>query len=226
MVRTVEAITPSSRHVLCLSAVRSAFRDFIGKYGLERDNRLFIYYAGSGYTTRPVYAQARHDEWMGFLVPVDEAFSMERFASLAREIEAKHALFVFDMCFATAPAFSLDKAPPEPSSHTLDESTTEAVRQFIFAGTTDQKVPDDSFFSKFLVEALAGDREADLNSDGYLTGSELGRFLQAKVTTVTRGAQTPHYGKMSDPRLNRGEFVFLPGNNARPPTAGALPTGW
>jgi hypothetical protein len=156
------------------------------------------------------------------------ALSMERFASLAREMQSKHALFVFDTCFSgtialalarSHPASSPDKTPPEITSQML-----EPVRQFISAGTADQKVPDVSIFRRLFVEALEGDAEADRNRDGYVTGSELGQFLQEKVMIASQGAQTPQYGKMFDPRLSRGEFVFTAFRTIPSPAIATLPS--
>jgi hypothetical protein len=100
------------------------------------------------------------------------------------------------------------------------------VRQFISAGTVDQQVPDESLFRQFFIKALAGDPDADRNGDGYVTGSELGQFLQEKITALSGGAQTPQYGKMADPRLNRGEFVFTPSLSVPSPVITALPSEW
>ena len=135
---------------------------------------------------------------------------------------------MFDTCFSGAIAFALARShPPSPPDHTHPEitsQTTEPVRQFISAGTADQKVPDVSLFRRFFVEALEGDAEADRNGDGYITGSELGQFLQEKVTIASQGMQTPQYGKMLDSRLNRGEFVFTPFRTVPPPAIVTLPS--
>ena len=154
------------------------------------------------------------------------ALSMERFASMAREIEANHALFVFDSCFAGAITFSLGRPLLEKTNNAITQQTTEPVRQFITAGTADQEVPDESLFRQLFVKAMEGDPEADRNGDGYVTGSELGHFLEEKISTLSGGAQTPQYGKMSDPRLNRGEFVFTPALSVPPPATAALPSEW
>jgi hypothetical protein len=208
-----------------VSELEEAHRDFIGNYGFATDNRLLFYYAGSGYTAKPAYALNNQEDWMGYLVTRDaplptidpdgfrrHALSMERFASLAREIQAKHALFLFDTCFSGAIAFAFDRSrlasPAAQTSPEVTSETADPVRQFIAAGTADQKAPDVSLFRRFLIEALEGDAEADRNGDGYVTGSELGQFLREKVTIASQGIQTPQYGKMFDPRLNRGEFVF------------------
>jgi class 3 adenylate cyclase len=222
-----------------VAELEEAYRDFIGKYGLAPDNRLLFYYAGSAYTVKPAYALNNQADWTGYLVardtplPTDpdgfrrQALSMERFASLAREIQAKHALFLFDTCFSGAIAFALAHLRLDSLGKTNSEitpQTTKPVRQFISAGTADQKVPDVSLFRRFFIEALERDSEADRNRDGYITGSELGQFLQEKITIASQGTQTPQYGKMSDPRLNRGEFVFAPLRTMLPPAIATLPS--
>ena len=223
-----------------VAELEEAHRDFIGTYGLTPDNRLLFYYAGSGYTAKPAYALTHQPDWMGYLVARDaplptadpegflrHALSMERFASLAREMQAKHVLFLFDTCFSGAIAFALVgphlASRPDMTDAEITVQTTEPVRQFISAGTADQKASDVSLFRRLFVEALEGDPEADRNGDGYVTGSELGQFLQEKVTIASHGTQTPQYGKMSDARLNRGEFVFLPLLTGAPPAMATRP---
>ena len=51
--------------------------------------------------------------------------------------------------------------------------------------------------------------EADLNNDGYVTGSELGMYLESKVVNYSRNAQHPQYGKIRNPKLDKGDFVFV-----------------
>lgn len=54
---------------------------------------------------------------------------------------------------------------------------------------------------------LEGD--ADLSGDGYITGSELGMYLSNKVVNYTRRQQHPQYGKINNPGLDRGDFIFV-----------------
>ena len=85
-----------------------AITGFIARYGGQPDNRLLIYYAGHGHTVKASYG-----EEMGYLVPSDApdphkdragfmgaAISMQTIEVYARQIEAKHVLFVFDSCFS------------------------------------------------------------------------------------------------------------------------------
>jgi hypothetical protein len=56
------------------------------------------------------------------------------------------------------------------------------------------------------VTALQG--EGDMNGDGYVTGTELGKFLQETVINYSHGAQHPQYGKIRHPHLDKGDVVF------------------
>lgn len=199
--------------------LEKAYKEFILQYGLDPENRLLFYFAGHGHTIKPSYAQNDPAEWRGVLVsrdaPLpgrnDEGFrsntlSIEQFANMAHEIDARHVLFLFDSCFSGARGFALSVATLTDLTSDITARTSEAVRQFISAGAADQPVPDASEFRRQFVAALDG--EADRNRDGYVTGSELGLFLQEKVTAYSRGTQTPQYGKILDSRLDKGDFVF------------------
>jgi hypothetical protein len=129
---------------------------------------------------------------------------MVQFETFAKDIQSKHALFVFDSCFAGTIFSTLRDRPPA-----IDRKTAEPVRQFITSGNEEQSVPDVSIFRQQLVYGLSG--EADLDRDGYITGSELGLFLENTVTNLTGGSQTPVYGKLMDPVLGRGDFVIQKG---------------
>lgn len=190
-----------------------ALRQFVEAHGQQLGNRLLVYFAGHGHT-QATAAGGR----LGYIVPVDAplpadnlaafkstAYSMENIEALARQIDAKHALFIFDSCFSGTIFRMRGKAPPE----NISEKTAHPVREFITSGDENQKVPDQSIFRRQLEAGLRG--AADLNRDGYVTGSELGSFLEDTVTDYTRRAQTPRWGKMRDPNLDRGDIVFALG---------------
>jgi len=188
-----------------------SIRDFITDHGTEQENRLLIYYAGHGFTS--TFKDGRK---MGYLVPANapdpnrdekgflrEAMSMQNIETYARNIQSKHALFVFDSCFAGS-IFNITRALPPPS---IQRKAFRPVRQFITSGSADQQVPDKSVFRVLFTRALEG--EGDLNSDGYITGSELGSYLEDGVTNYRKGQQTPQYGKLNDPELDQGDFIFV-----------------
>lgn len=188
-------------------------RKFINDYGYDRDNRLIIYYAGHGYTLN----SAGDKRELGYIIPSDtplpnedekgfrqKAVSMIAIQSFARQIQAKHALFIFDSCFS-GKLFALRntlKVTPF-----IYEKVDSPVRQFITAGNETQTVPDESIFRRAFVRGLEG--EADRNNDTFITGTELADYLNEKVTNYSERRQTPQYGLINDIELDRGDFVFV-----------------
>lgn len=188
----------------------AAVRNFIADYGQAENNRLLVYYAGHGHTHT-----TRHGRQLGYLVPADaplpykghgpfkrKAISMLDIETFAKQLESKHALFMFDSCFSGS-LFELTRAVPD----VISSKVAKPVRQFITAGSGDQTVPDKSIFRSQFVAGLNG--EADANRDGYITGTELAQHLENTVTNYTRRAQTPRYGKIRDPYLDKGDYVFV-----------------
>ena len=199
---------------------------FIGEYGYTGGNRLLVYFAGHGHTGKS--ADGRE---MGYIVPADAplpdkddrrfrqlAISMDQVEGYARQIEAKHALFVFDSCFSGSLFTTTRSIPP-----VISKLTAQPVRQFITAGTEQQIVPDKSLFREQFVEGLQG--AADRNQDGYITASELAMYLQEKVSNYSRDAQTPQYGKIRDAKLDRGDLVFEVVKSSQPGGAGNSSAG-
>ncbi|MFQ5647317.1 MAG: SUMF1/EgtB/PvdO family nonheme iron enzyme [bacterium] len=194
-----------------LREMEEAFKNFINQHGRGKDNRLLFYFAGHGYTVRPEYG----GDSLGYIVPREApnpnrdlagfksaALSMQRIEEYALTLDSKHALFLFDSCFSGS-LFALNRAIPGDITY----KTVQPVRQFITAGQADEKVPDDSLFRKMVVAALKG--EGDMDRDGYMTGTELGQFLQKKVINYSKGSQHPQYGKIRNPYLDKGDFVFM-----------------
>src|SRR5262245_27564566 len=189
-----------------------AIQRFISQCGLKERNRLVIYFAGHGYTER-----LSDDRDLGYIVmrnaPKPEqdpqqfslcAISMDEINAYALRIKSKHALFVFDSCFAGSIFRGEGDNRPPPQ---IESKTAGPVRQFITSGTAGQEAPDDSIFRRYFVRAF-DERLGDLNGDGYITGEELGIYLSGRVAGDSRDTQTPRYGKIRDAKLNIGDFVF------------------
>jgi uncharacterized caspase-like protein len=189
--------------------LREVFQRFIDTHGYQRDSRLLIYFSGHGHSW----------EKRGYLVPSDaplpttqadfpgeaflrKALPMTQIVAWGRQMTAKHVLFLFDSCFSGT-IFST-KGLPQPPAH-LSRLMQEPVRQYITAGSVGEEVPARSVFSAALVDAITSD-VADLYQDGYLTGTELGLYLQSVVSQHSQ--QTPQFGKGPDYELARGEFFF------------------
>ncbi|MCX6278123.1 MAG: SUMF1/EgtB/PvdO family nonheme iron enzyme [Bacteroidetes bacterium] len=200
------------------TGLTNAFNNFIANYGQEKESRLVFYFAGHGYT-RNIYGNE-----IGYLLPVNcpnpelnpsgfqsNAMPMGQIELFAQQVGSKHALFLFDACFSGA-VF----APSRDIPGIISYKTELPVRQFITSGSADETVPDQSIFRRQLLAGLQG--EADLNHDQYITGTELGDYLQTTVVNYSRSSLHPQVGKIRDPKLDDGDFVFVVKNNtAKPP---------
>ncbi|MBE9582089.1 MAG: PEGA domain-containing protein [Proteobacteria bacterium] len=189
--------------------LKNALNDFTYKQGREKNRALIFYYAGHGETealadnTRlgyiiPQDCPLLKDDSQGF---VSKAVSMKDIETYSLRMRSKHVLMLFDSCFSGS-LFSLVRAAPED----ICEKSALPVRQYITAGREDEPVPDRSMFKRCLLLGLQGD--ADLTRDGYITGSELGMYLSDKVVQYTKRRQHPQYGKINNPDLDRGDFIF------------------
>ncbi len=189
--------------------LEQAFNSFIQTHGRKPNNRLLFYFAGHGHTIK------NYGEEMGYIVPasspnpnrdldrfLDSAMDMQMIEVYAKRIRSKHALFVFDSCFSGS-LFALSRAIPQNISY----KTASPVRQFITSGTAGETVSDQSIFRRQFISALQG--EGDTDKDGYVTALELGEFLQKTVVNYSKNAQHPQYGKIRNPNLDKGDFVFV-----------------
>jgi hypothetical protein len=198
-------LNPDSREL------KKAINEMTYGAGRKRNRAILFYYAGHGETETMA-----DDTKMGYIIPKDcpllekdpigfttHAISMREIESVSLRIRSKHVLMLFDSCFSGA-LFALIRAIPKD----ITEKSTLPVRQFITAGREDEQVPDKSMFKRCFLIGLKGN--ADLTGDGYITGSEMGMYLADKVVNYTRLRQHPQYGKINNPDLDQGDFIFVP----------------
>ena len=188
----------------------TAFEAFI-ENGRDEDSRLLFYYAGHGHTET-----LRTGEKLGYLIMVDSPkptatgkidgsknVDMESLVTQAKRIDALHVLYMFDSCFSG----SILNARNIPQPPAIQDSVKYPVRQFITAGRANEPVPDYSRFKRAFLDLLEGKVDEPI-PDGYITGEELGLYLKNAVATYNP-AQNPQYGKINDPNLDKGDFVFV-----------------
>jgi TPR repeat protein len=203
--------------------LEKTFKEFFIIKGEMENARLFVWFAGHGHT----------NDGEGYLVPADAphpsksvtqfkllALNMRRFGEFVRDANSKHVFNVFDSCFAGTVFNTQRSMPPNAITH----ATTQPVRQFLTSGDADQEVSDDGTFRKLFIRALEGGERADANSDGYITGSEMGMFLTDRMTNISRINQTPRYGKLNDEDYDRGDFVFKLTSVGKAPVVPRTPT--
>jgi len=190
----------------------------------EKDVLLF-FYAGHGHTT----TLASREE-LGYLVMVDaplpegdpqgfddKSVDMQTIITYAKKIRSKHVLFIFDSCFSGTVLNLRQRIVPKA----ISDAVRYPVRQFITAGRADEPVPDRSVFKQLFVDILEGKIEEPIK-DGYITGEELGLYLKNKVPEYNK-FQHPQYGKIRDPNLDKGNFVFVLESNKATISVGEKP---
>ena len=187
---------------------------FVAEKGQDPNGRIVFYYAGHGQTLKNNQGQEN-----GYLVPIDapvpteatrpafiaKAYPIQRIKIAAQELGCRHALAVFDACFSGA-LF----APLRGGSEAILQQASEPVRMFITSGSADEQVPDTSIFREEFVAALT-EGVADVNKDGWTTGSELALHLRQQVMgrrAAAGGRQTPQAGISEQSGLNKGDVVF------------------
>lgn len=191
--------------------MKSALKEMVFKMGSDVDRAVLFYYAGHGYTQR-LPDKTR----MGYLIPTDcplleedslgfatHAISMKDIEAASLKISSKHVMMLFDSCFSMS-LFALFRAVPDD----ITKKSAFPVRQFITAGRENESMPEKSIFKRCFLKAMYGD--ADSNDDGFITGSELGMYLQQSVTDYTKRRQHPQYAKINNPDFDTGDFIFVP----------------
>ncbi len=211
---TANGFTVETAFNLTSSQLIDRVKQFIDDHGFDENNRLLFFYSGHGYSSGD----------RGYIVPIDapnpdfnkkgflqKAITMSDVLAWARKITAKHALFLFDSCFSGT-VFAAKENPKPPRQ--ITQAAARPVRQFITAGSANESVPAKSVFTAAFIDALK-EGWGDMNRDGYITGMELGLYLQGKVPQYTE--QTPQYGKIKDYKLAQGDFVFVVGSGTAQP---------
>lgn len=212
------------RNNLDKKQLEAALEEFIFGPGAEPNSRSLIWFAGHGHTAGGE----------GYLAPVDaekvnpgkvdngtyrrSLLSLRRFGEYMREARGRHVLAVFDSCFSGS-IFSVARSKSETI---LTEKLLQPSRQFVSSGDAGQEVGDDGAFQKLFVEALtARPSPADLNGDGYVTGSELGMHLTERMAALTGDKQIPRYGFLRETSFSGGDIVLSVGEAEGKPSAGA-----
>ena len=205
--------------------------------GQDPDARLLVWFAGHGHTIErkgfapngyivaadapSPFSQSEPERLSAESRFKERALSLTRFGEFMKEANARHVLVVFDSCFSGTIFHATRAALPAA----ISRYTTLPVRQFVTSGTAGQKVSDDGQFRRLFIGAITGlEPEANPNRDPYVTGNELGNFLQQKVTNLSAGRQTPLFGPMNEQGYDQGDFVFQVREEApRPTTAAGSP---
>jgi tetratricopeptide (TPR) repeat protein len=177
-----------------------------------RQDRLVIYFSGHA-----GIAQTSSGRDLGYLVPwdaqpgnVSKAVTFEQLKEFSHRSASKHTLFLFDTAvrgweISAAHALSLEgRSAPE------DDTEKRAVQVLTAAdkGEATARTEDRSLFVQALIKALSG--EADLDKNGWLMASELGRYVGQQVSGETKNAQHPVFAQLE----GEGDTIIIEGRKA------------
>ena len=192
--------------------LKREFNMLVAGPGRKKDKAILVWFSGHGHTLLEADGTK-----LGYLVPVDapdpdkdllgfmeKSLSMRQVETVSKQILSKHVLMLFDTCFSGA-IFQMTRAKP---SAYIQEKVSYPVREFITAGTEDEEVPDKSMFKQVFIQGLTNGF-ADLNQDDYITGEEIGAYLQENVINYSHRTQHPKFGRINNPFLDKGDFVFV-----------------
>jgi Sulfatase-modifying factor enzyme 1 len=172
------------------------------------DSRVVVYIASHGYTA----------DGIGYLVPPDApdpraasvafklaALPVTTLVARISAFRASHIMLILDSCFS---GLALESLPRERFFHPpKGPDSQKRVMQVITAGSSGQTVADDGQFAELVVSGLVG--AADLNLDGWISGTELGMYLRLRMTEISGGRQTPSFGNIVlGSELSEGENWF------------------
>lgn len=194
-------------------ATRGAIAGLLGdelRGRLGQNDRVIVYFAGHGTTV------GAGEHTMGYLMPVEGDFarpsatgiSMGEVQGWLRTYPSQHVMFVADACYAglaLPQAETRGEAPPEH----LSRLAALPVSLTLVAGGRDEQVIDNykghGLFTWHFIEGLRG--RADFNGDTFVTGLELGAYVQEGVAQVAAQEfsrrQHPHMGQRGE-----GQMIF------------------
>lgn len=188
---------------------------------IDNNDRLVLFFAGHGTTRESGLGEKR-----GYLIPHDakagkyaDYIDMSELRDACGWIKAKHILLILDCCFSGVAAITSRAAPSIDqrvmTDRYLQEITRRSAWQVLTAGASDELAADSgnrpghSAFTSALLAGLEG--QADQNSDGIITASELAGYVKPEVSRQGTGPrahqQTPFFNYLSG--SEQGDFVFL-----------------
>ena len=124
--------------------------------------------------------------------------------------KAKHMMFLLDACYGGLAAQNTRSLQEADVPNFIEKISTDFSRRIITAGGKSEEVleKDDWEHSAFTKSLLSGlkKKRADLNSDGIITGSEIGMYLKENVSLDTDNFQTPQVRRFTS---HEGEILFI-----------------
>ena len=186
------------------------------KNHVEPGGSVFIYYSGHG-APNPKTGEA-------FLVPYDgdpayvndTAFPLKKLYDSLEQLPAKEIIVVLDSCFSGAGGRSVLAKGARPMGFSVEQSIATKGKTVVLAASSGEQISSTydekghGLLTYYFLKGLQG--EADADSDGAVTMTEMFDYVKPKVERVARkdynNDQTPQL--LADPaRLKHGGATLI-----------------
>lgn len=188
---------------------------------LGTDDSLVVFFAGHGHNVITPFDDGTLTK-KGYLIPVDaeklegktsDWVRLDSWLNELTQLPPKHILVILDACHS---GIALDpvirwRGEDVRLAEPFETLRSRRSRRIITSALDDQFAMDSgpvaghSLFTGCLIEALTGGFTAK-TSQTRTTGSELGIYIQRRVTTYPDSKQTPDFGALQFD--NRGELII------------------
>ena len=215
-----EPVAPLFDAAATKEAIISLVEDQL-RTALEPDDSLILFFAGHGHTR----VDQLDDEEIetGYLVPVEaerdqwaDYLNLSNWLRAISTLPARHILVILDACHSGFGVGQAMEVYRDAVRYEQDLASRRSRKVFTSA-KRDQRAldggpfADHSLFTGTLIDGLSWGR-ADIDSNGLITGSELGLYVQQQVGQHSRSQQTPDFGSFQLDK--RGELVLTLGDNS------------
>jgi hypothetical protein len=191
------------------------------RHELKPDDTLILFFAGHGHTR--VDQVGEREIETGFIVPVEarrdqwgDYLKMNDWLEAISTLPARHIVVILDAChsgFGVGQAMQIFRDAVRYEQDLVGRLS----RKIFTSAQRDQLALDGgpleghSLFTGTLIDGLNWGK-ADLDSNGLITGSELGLYVQQQVGQHSTSRQTPDFGAFE--LDDRGELVIKLGSHS------------
>jgi uncharacterized caspase-like protein len=179
---------------------------------LGPQDSLVLFFAGHGHTVVRTYPGATSvTKKEGYIIPVDGDrpggristwLRLDTWLSDVAHAPVRHLLVVLDACHS---GIALDpviwRSSDVDSTGAIEPLRARRSRRVITSALDDQRamdsgpVPGHSLFTGCLIEALTGGLAASAG-ESLVTGTDIGRYVQRRVSSYPDSSQTPDFGAL------------------------------
>jgi hypothetical protein len=161
------------------------------------NDNLLIYYAGHGNFDK----QANIGYWLpanARKISSADWFNNSLLVDHLKKINSKHTLLISDACFSGS-IFKM-RAAFADAPVAIEKLYEMPSRKAMTSGTLTE-VPDESPFTKYLIERLSKSK------DLYYSASDL--FNNIRIAVINNSESVPQYGEIKNVGDQGGEFIFI-----------------